>query len=167
MINQVLNTFIVDAVITGIVAGVIGTLVMDMLNFLFARAGIISKIDIRMIGRMAAGWTQGHFIYGNPGEMRQVANEVFYGYITHYAIGVSLALPYVLSWVLFIGGSTSPIWAIPYGIATTLASWLYVYPSIGFGMFGKKSPEGIKASISSLANHLFFGVGIAIGITLV
>ena len=48
MSNELLNV-----VVTGIAAGVIGTIVMDMFNYLFARFGIISKIDINMIGRMA------------------------------------------------------------------------------------------------------------------
>lgn len=39
----ILNSEIEVTLLTGIVAGVIGTLVMDILNFLFARAGIITK----------------------------------------------------------------------------------------------------------------------------
>jgi len=33
-----------DLVVTGVVAGVLGTLVMDFLNLLCARTGMISKI---------------------------------------------------------------------------------------------------------------------------
>ena len=68
---------------TGVVAGVLGTLMMDSLNFLFARAGMISKIEVGTIGRMAAGWVNGRFCYGHPSEMKQVANERLYGYLTH------------------------------------------------------------------------------------
>jgi hypothetical protein len=46
-------------VVTGVVAGVLGTLAMDSLNHLFARAGMIIKIDVGGIGRMAVGWTHG------------------------------------------------------------------------------------------------------------
>ena len=162
MSNEILN-----AMVTSITAGVIGTIVMDMLNFLFARVGIISKIDIRMIGRMTAGWKSGRFLYKNPGEMNQVSNEVFFGYISHYAIGISLALPYVFGWYLFIGGSVSTLWAVPYGILTTVASWFLVYPSMGLGVCGVKSPEKLKATYSSLANHLFYGIGMAVGITII
>lgn len=45
-----------DLVVAGVVGGVLGTVAMDLLNLLFARAGIISKIDVGMIGRMAVGW---------------------------------------------------------------------------------------------------------------
>ena len=111
-----------DNVATGVVAGVLGTLTMDSLNFLFSRIGMVSKIDVAMIGRMAAGWARGRFRYEHPSEMKHVANETLYGFFTHYAIGVGLA------------------------------GWL--------------SPEGIRAPLSALANHLFYGVGIAAGIAL-
>ena len=156
-----------DLISTGVVAGVLGTLVMDSLNSLFARTGMISKIDVGMIGRMAAGWAHGRFLYSHPSEMEQVANEVPYGYVTHYAIGVGLAVPYVLGWKLLVGGPASPGWALAYGIATTVASWFFVFPSMGFGVFGRRSPEGMRASFSSLANHLFYGVGLAVGVALV
>jgi hypothetical protein len=38
---------------------------------------------------------------------------------------------------------------------------------MGLGVFGRRSPDGIKAPLSSLANHLFFGVGMAVAVALV
>ena len=84
---------VVDLVVMGVVAGVLGTLAMDSLNFLSARTGMLSRIDVGMIGRMAVGWARGRFCYGHPTEIEQVANEMLYGYVTHYTIGVGLALP--------------------------------------------------------------------------
>jgi hypothetical protein len=156
-----------DLVVVGVVAGVLGTVVMDSLNHLFARTGVLLKIDVKMIGRMAVGWIHGRFLFEHPSEMKRVANEMLYGYVTHYAIGVGLAVPYVLGWGLLIGGPPSAIWALAYGVATTVASWFFVFPSMGLGVCGRRSPEGMRAPLSSLANHLFYGVGIAIGIALV
>jgi hypothetical protein len=156
-----------ELLVAGVIAGVLGTLVMDSLNLLFARSGMLSRIDMGMIGRMAAGWARGRFRYGNPGEMREVADEKLYGYITHYAIGVAFAIPYTLGWHLLGGGPVSPVWAIVYGVATTAASWFLVFPSMGSGVLGRRSPEGVKAPLSSLANHLFYGLGLAVGFALV
>ncbi len=142
-------------------------MMMDSLNLLFARTGMLSKIEVGMIGRMAVGWTRGRFRYGHPSEMEQVANEMLYGYVTHYTIGVGFAVPYVLGWDLFVGGPASPVWAIAYGVATTVASYFFVFPSMGLGVFGRRSPEGIRAPLSTLANHLFYGVGLAVGVALV
>ena len=155
-----------DLILTGVVVGVLGTLAMDSLNHLFARVGIIVKIDVRMIGRMSAGWARGRFRYRHPGEMEPVANEMLLGYVTHYAIGVSLAIPFVFGWDILVGEPVSPVWALAYGVATTVASVFLVYPSMGFGVFGRRSPEGIRAPLSSLANHLFFGVGMAVAVAL-
>ena len=155
-----------DLVVTGVVAGVLGTLAMDWLNHLFARTGKLLRIDVGGIGRMAVGWTRGRFRYGHPSQMEQADNEKLYGYVTHYAIGVGLAVPFVFGWDLLVGGTVSPVWALAYGVATTVASWFFVYPSMGFGMFGRRSPDGIRAPLSSLANHLFYGVGLAVGVAL-
>ena len=156
-----------DLVVTGVIAGVLGTLVMDSLNLLFARTGILSRIEMGMIGRMAVGWARGRLRYQHPSEMEQVANEMLYGYVTHYTIGVGLAVPYVLGWDLLVGGPASPVWALAYGVATTIASYFLVFPSMGLGVFGRRSPEGIRAPLSSLANHLFYGVGLAVGVALI
>jgi len=155
-----------DLIITGVVAGVLGTLMMDSLNHLFARTGMLSKIEVGMIGRMSAGWARGRFRYRHPDEMEEVANEMLYGYITHYTIGVGFAVPYVLGWDLLVGGPVSPLWTLAYGVATTVASLFFVYPSMGLGVCGRRSPEGIRAPLSSLANHLFYGVGMAVVVAL-
>ena len=156
-----------DLVVTGVAAGVLGTLVMDSLNHLFSRTGMLLKIDVRMIGRMSAGWARGRVRYSHPGEMEQVENELLYGYITHYGIGVGFALVYMFGWDLLVGGPVSPAWAFVYGVATTVASLFFVLPSMGLGVLGWRSPDGIKSPLSSLANHLFYGVGIAVAIALV
>lgn len=155
-----------NLVVTGVIAGVFGTLAMDLLNHLVSRTGALLRIDVGMIGRMSAGWARGRFCYRNPGEMEQVARESLIGYITHYSIGVGLAVPFVLGWALLDEGPVSPAWALCYGVATTIASWFIVYPSMGLGVFGRRSPEGIKAPLSSLANHLFFGIGMAIAVSI-
>jgi hypothetical protein len=155
-----------NLIVKGVVVGVLGTLVMDLLNHLFARTGMLMKIEVRMIGRMVLGWARRRFRYGHPSEMEQVPNEMPYGYVAHYTIGVGLAVPYMIGWYLLVGGPASPVWAFAYGLATTTVSWFLVYPSMGLGVFGRRSPEGIKAPLSSLANHLFYGVGLAVGVAL-
>ncbi len=156
-----------DIIVTGVVAGILGTLAMDVLNHLFARTGMILRIDVGMIGRMAAGWwAHRRFRYRHPSEIEPVANEMLYGYFTHYMFGVGLAVLFVLGWDLLVGGTVSPVWALVYGVATTVNSVFFVYPVMGFGIFGRRSPEGIKAPFSSLANHIFFGVGMAIAVAL-
>jgi hypothetical protein len=119
-----------------------------------------------MIGRMAAGWLRGRFFYKHPNEVETVTHEVFIGYIIHYSIGIGLAIPYILVWDNIFDSPPSVYYTIAYGITTTIASWFFVYPAMGFGVLGLKSPEGLKATFSSLANHLFYGIGLAVGIAI-
>ncbi len=155
-----------DIIVTGVVAGVLGTLAMDSLNHLFSRTGLLLRIDVGMIGRMAVGWRHGRFRYRHPSEIEPAANETLYGYFTHYMFGVGLAVLFVLGWDLLVGGTVSPVWALAYGVATTVNSVFFVYPVLGLGVFGRRSPEGIKAPLSSLANHFFFGGGMAVAVAL-
>lgn len=150
----------------GVIAGFIGTLMMDALNQVGSRFGPLTRIDVATIGRMSAGWTRGRFLYRHPNEMDSVKNEKLYGYLTHYAIGVGLALPYILGWSLVAGGPASPGWAVAYGALTTVASYFFVFPCLGMGVAGRHSPDGLRAPLSALANHLFYGLGLAIGIAL-
>jgi len=156
----------VDLLVTGIVAGVLGTIVMDLLNAVFARAGLIQKIDIRMIGRMSSGWARGRFRYNSPGEVGPTSNELALGYLSHYMIGVGLAVPFVVCWGVSAEGPISPIWIFVFGVATTVASVFFVYPSLGLGLFGTRSPDGLRAPLSSLANHTFFGAGMAAAVVI-
>lgn len=155
-----------NLIVSGVAAGVLGTVVMDLFNHLLARTGLLLKIDLAMIGRMSAGWARGRFSYREPGEMKPVPNENLLGFVTHYAIGVGLALIYVVGWDLLVGGPASPVGALVFGIATTVASLFLVYPSMGLGVCGRGSPEGLRAVLSPLANHLFFGVGMAVAVAL-
>jgi hypothetical protein len=156
-----------DLVVQAIVIGVLGTVAMDALNHLVSRTGMISKIDVGMIGRMSAGWARGRFRYDGPEEMAPVDHEKLLGFATHYAIGIALALVFVIGWDLLVGGPASALWALVYGVATTVASWFFVYPSMGLGPCGMQSPDPIKNPLSSLANHLFFGLGMAVAVMLV
>ena len=74
MLERTLNL-----IMTGVIAGIVGTIVMDSLNYLFSRIGALSKIEPEMIGRMVVGWGRGRFVYRHPSEMEQVPNEKFYG----------------------------------------------------------------------------------------
>ncbi|MFC1679286.1 DUF2938 family protein [Elusimicrobiota bacterium] len=145
----------------------LGTIAMDLLNWLCAWPGLITKIDAKMIGRMAVGWTRGRFCYSHPSEMDPASSEFLIGLCTHYAIGLAFAAFYVLGWELLVGGAASAVGALVYGVGTTAASWFFVYPVMGLGIFGLRSPDGMKAAYSSLANHLFFGIGMAAAVAIV
>lgn len=150
-----------ELVLMGVTAGVSGTLVMDVLNLLLARIGILAQIDVRMIGKASYGWMRGRFLYEHPSELPQISGALVRGYVTHYLIGVTLAIAYLIGWHLFSDSPPSAVWAIVYGVATTVAAYFFLLPSIGLGICGRHSPQGIKLPLTSLINHLFYGLGLA------
>ena len=101
-----------NLVIMGVVAGVVGTLVMDVMNHVFSRVGILQRIDISMIGRMSAGWVQGRFLYRHPDEIQRAAHERLLGWFTHHVISVLFALLYVFGWYFLADGPVSAIGAL-------------------------------------------------------
>jgi hypothetical protein len=140
---------------------------MDISNYLISRTGMIVKIDVAMIGRMSAGWARGRFRYADPSQIKPTTHELPLGIVIHYTIGVALAAIFVFGWNQLIGGVISPLWALAYGFATTVVSEFFVYPSMGLGVCGRRSPESVKAFLSPLANHLFFGTGMAVAVAIV
>lgn len=150
----------------GVLGGIVGTFVMDFLNALCARTGIILPIDRRMIGRLAHGWLRGRFVYEQPGDVPSVRRELMYGYGAHYLIGIVLAVAYTVGWNALIGGTASPTWAVAYGVGTTGAAYFFLFPSIGLGVCAARSPRGIKLPLSSLVNHLFYGLGLGAALAL-
>lgn len=145
----------------GIAAGFLGTVAMDTMNRVLARRGLIAPIDVAMIGRMAAGWRAGRFRYASPEGIAAVPQARKRGYIAHYLIGAAFAVPFLLACDLLAGGTPPPSWALAYGVATTAGPYLLIYPSMGLGVAGRLAPDGLRAPLSSLANHTFYGVGLA------
>jgi uncharacterized membrane protein YeaQ/YmgE (transglycosylase-associated protein family) len=156
----------VSLILLGIVAGAAGTLVMDVANHLLSRAGLLVRIDMRMIGRMSAGWLCGRFRYEHPDELPAAPNEQCLGLVTHYAISVVFALAYVIGWHILFGSPASAFGALVFGVMTVAAPLFIVFPALVLGIFGRRSPNGIRAPLSSLVNHAFFGLGMSLAILL-
>lgn len=94
----------IDALLIGVAGGIVGTFVMDALNSLCVRIGLLVPIDHRMIGRLACGWLQGRYVHEHPEAVPSVDNEIAWGYGAHYFIGITLALAYVLGWNWLMDG---------------------------------------------------------------
>jgi hypothetical protein len=109
---------------------------------------------------------RGQILYDNPSELPQISASLVRGYVTHYLIGVVLAITYLIGWDLLTGAPPSAIWAVAYGVTTTVVAYFFLLPSIGLGICGRYSPQGIKLPLSSLINHLFYGLGLAGAIAL-
>ena len=82
------------------------------------------------------------------------------GWTTHYLIGTSFALLFVLlaadSWL----ARPTLLPALLFGIATVVVPFFTMQPSFGLGIAASKTPHPNKARLKSLMTHTVFGVGL-------
>jgi len=82
---------------------------------------------------------------------------------THYVIGITLALLYLLLTSLAGLSPRNPIVALAFALCTSLLPWLLMFPAMGYGWFGAHGPPGTRLFASSLVTHCFYGLGLLTG----
>ncbi|HMB69307.1 MAG TPA: DUF2938 family protein, partial [bacterium] len=153
------------ALIAAVAAGLLATATMDAGNGLLVRAGLVPPIDHVMIGRVLRSWLRGRWIHPSPASVPAFPRERSFGYLAHYGIGVAFAIPFA-TLGRPLGGAAAPLAAIAYGVATTAAAYLLLFPSMGLGLCGLRSSTGWRLPLSSLVNHAIYGGGLALGLTI-
>ncbi len=153
----------INDILIGIIAGIIGTYAMDMFNSLLSRWKLIASVNPVLLGRLAEGWVRGRFIYENPAQVSPVKHERLKGTITHYLIGAVLGTLPVLFIVLhFDHWVYTIVYFTVYGAATTVFAYFFLFPSIGMGFMGIKSPPETPMMRTALVNHINYGLGMGV-----
>jgi hypothetical protein len=147
--------------ILGIIAiGVGATLLMDLWNLLLKRGFSIPSLNYCLLGRWVRHLPSGTFRHSSIAAASPKPFECTVGWMTHYAIGIMLALGFV--------ALTSGDWlarptllpALLYGIGTVVFPYFVLQPSLGFGIAGSRTPNPTQARLKSLATHIVFGLGL-------
>ncbi len=148
--------------ISGLVRGAAATIVMDLLNAVAAWAGAVERMNPRLTGRLADGWVRGKFLYRGLAEVADVPGALLKGITAHYVIGAAFGLCF--AWFLAVLGRARAGVALPlfYGLCTTAASLLVLFPSVGIGFFAAHAPDPYALVGASTLNHLFYGLGLAL-----
>jgi uncharacterized membrane protein YagU involved in acid resistance len=148
-------------IITGIVIGAGATLIMDVWNAFLKRAFNLVSLNYCMLGRwlrhMPAAFRHASIAAAAPKSL-----ECATGWIAHYAIGISMALGFVLltqgDWL----ARPSLLPALLYGIATVVFPFLVLQPALGLGIASAKARRPVQARLKSLATHAVYGAGLYI-----
>lgn len=150
----------VVAVAVGVCMGVAATVTMDVLGKAAGRFGLVAGAKGQWVGRWYLGILRGQLAHANIAAAPEQPGEARAALIGHYVIGIVLAVVYVVGagWLGLSPGSF-PV-AVGYGLITCVFPWFLVYPALGFGAFGLKGPPEMKPLISSVLNHLFYGLGL-------
>jgi hypothetical protein len=152
---------------SGILAGVFATYVMDLLNILISKTGLVSASKPEGVGRVFYNWMIGNFVNESFFVMEKSAHEDLFGLAGHYLIGVVLALIFIAACEKAFGRVRLGLYPIAFGVATSVFAWFLMFPSMGFGVFGLEAPPQIHLLRTSLFNHSFYGIGLALGFWLV
>jgi hypothetical protein len=148
--------------IRGFVVGMCATLLMDLLNFLGAKVELVAQFRPSMLGRWVTRLVRGEFLLADIRKAPQAKGELVIGEITHYLIGGTLAVLYVLLAGVTGLPVTNIFFAILYGVFTSVFAWFVLFPSYGFGILGKKGPPHMKPLRTSLYGHFNFGLGLGL-----
>jgi hypothetical protein len=141
-------------------AGVFATLTMDLLGTVARMMRVAVGVPPPLIVKWFRGILSGRVFVedirtapGDPGSMASFLP-------LHYTIGLLLGLMLGVG-ARLLGQEVSWPVALGFGLATTVAPALLMFPGMGFGVLGLDGPPEWRLLGTALINHLFFGVGLA------
>jgi hypothetical protein len=148
-----------------LLAGLIATLTMDVGSAALRSTGLTAGLSPHLLGRWFAALARGGLGRRSILDAPASRGEVPLALVCHYLIGVGLTLAF-LTLVRAIPSKPTPtaqiVLALGFGLATNVLPWLVMFPSMGFGLFGRGAPSALLLLRTSFVNHLFFGVGLAL-----
>ena len=150
----------IKCVLTAIAIGVGATLLMDLWNLFLKRAFGIPSLNYCFLGRWVLHIPAGKLRHASIANAAPKRYECRIGWLTHYTIGVSLAIVFVgvMSRQWLAGPTLLP--ALLYGLATVVFPFFVLQPSLGLGVASAKTANPTKARLKSLATHFVFGLGL-------
>jgi hypothetical protein len=147
-----------------LLAGVIATASMDVLSAIAIRLRLIAPLSPNLIGRWFASVARAHPLHEDIARAASRSHELALALSGHYAIGMFLTALFVLmaNRIGWQARGLPP--ALAFGVSTNVFPWLLMFPAMGYGFFGAHGPEGTRLFVSSLISHVFFGLGIWLGV---
>ena len=148
------------SLISAILMGLGATLTFDLWGLFLKQAFKVTPSNICLVGRWLRYMPAGTFTHTNIAAVSPKSAECTVGWIAHYLIGITFATAFVAiassSWLQH----PTPLPAIVFGIATVLAPFFIMQPSMGLGFAASKTPNPTQARLRSVLNHTAFGVGL-------
>jgi hypothetical protein len=138
---------------------------MDLGSTLFRAVGLTGGLAPQLIGRWFALLVQGRPVIGTIDAMPPIPGEIAIAAGMHYMIGTALTIAFLMM-IGAVGFRHRPrsvfALAIVFGLVTNLLPWLWMFPAMGYGSFGRSAPSAWLLMPSSLVYHLIFGLGLAL-----
>jgi len=143
-----------------VLIGVGATLLIDLWALVLRRAFSIRSLDYCLLGRWVLHIPRGVVRHDNIGAAARRSHECAVGWTTHYLIGITFALIFVL--LASDGWLARPtlLPALVFGAVTVVVPFFTMQPSFGLGIAASKTPHPNQARVKSLMTHTIFGVGL-------
>jgi hypothetical protein len=159
-----------STIVTLYLAGLFGSLGMDLISPLAERLGYRTGVTMPLIGRWFIGLFSAKFVYTDIRHSPPRQHETLVGWLFHYLIGGGAVTLLLYPWLWQSEVTQLPTAPLPYllfGLTTSALPWLILMPSFGWGWFGRHAPAGSKPLIASPLNHLGYGIGVWVGVSLI
>jgi hypothetical protein len=149
----------VTQISAAIAIGLGATLVMDVWNVFLKRAFGIPSLNYSMLGRWVLHMP-GEFRHASIAKAGKKPGECAAGWLTHYSIGSSLAVAFVLitrgEWL----SHPTLVPALLYGLATVVFPLFIMQPAFGLGIASSNAPNPAQARLKSVLTHTVYGLGL-------
>lgn len=162
---EVRDSRAISRVPAGVCVGVGATLVMDAsmvaASHLAPAVLATEKLGVNLIGRWVGrrgrGSRRGEDITAAPA----VPGEVAIGLATHYLTGIALTHVYFTA-LHRLGLEPGPVKATAFGLMTAVLPLTVMFPSMGYGFWGRHSGDARRMTSMMLLGHTAFGAGIGL-----
>ena len=155
-----------NTLFTAIIIGIGATLVMDLWGFLLLKIFKLKGLNYAFVGRWIGHFPKKVFRHKNIMAAKEIKNELLYGWLAHYTIGISFAYLLLLlegtEWLL----NPTILPALLIGLITVIAPFFMMQPAFGMGIAAAKTPTPNTNRIKSIGTHLVFGFGLYISAVL-
>ncbi|HEX6408173.1 MAG TPA: DUF2938 domain-containing protein [Gemmatimonadales bacterium] len=140
--------------------GIGATLLMDLWNLFLKRAFGIPSLNYCLLGRWVGHMAGGTFRHASIAAAKPKRHECTIGWVSHYSIGMGLALTFVALLSADWLARPTLLPALLYGLATVVFPFFIMQPSLGLGVASSRTPRPAQARLKSLMTHSVFGVGL-------
>lgn len=151
-------------VTTGIVMGLVATLLMDLWALLLKRLAGQALPNWGNVGRWVVQLPRGGQVFHDDiGKVAAVPGEAAIGWGFHYAVGViyGVALAGLMGPDWLAAPTFWPAWV--FSILMIGFGWFLLQPGMGLGWAAARTPAPWKARAMGLVAHTVFGVGLWFG----
>lgn len=143
--------------------GIVGAVLMDVTETYAAKAGITSGVNIALVGRWFLSLLRGQIAHADILDTTPLPGEVRVGWVFHLLVGgggVALIYPLFFQLSAISIPANHLLAGALFGLATSLLPWFILLPSFGWGVFGRRGPQGSNALLASALSHVPYGLGI-------